>query len=120
MKYFIYAYPAMYGGRHGMYKYEACDYTTVEEAYELGRDMAFEVIEDFNLAHEIYTEEDYMEEYETNVIDDKFYEELDEHILEECSYEVYPLKDNVSVDDINQCRGLDLEEIIELYCKEAV
>ena len=121
MKYFIYAYPAMYGGLHGMYNYDVVDCDDVEQALTIGLDMAREVIESYGFEEEIYTEEDYREENEVpedHDIDwDDFYCVRDDVIAEELGVEIFLLNDDADEDEVLHC-NLDPRDIIEEYCKE--
>lgn len=72
----IYAYEEMYMGQHGMYDYMVTEADNLEEAEEIARDMATNVVESY---HDIYTEifnntvEDFcsLDEYENMTIDEQ-------------------------------------------------
>lgn len=44
---FIYAYPATYGGLHGMYNYEIAFNMSYEEACNWGSELAYETVESY-------------------------------------------------------------------------
>lgn len=115
---FIYAYPAMYGGLHGIYDYEVVKCNSYEEAFEYGMDMAREVIERYGLEKEIYSEEEYMIDNNIDYIDDEYYSTLDDAISQECEVEVYRLKDD-SYKDIIIKGNDDVSTIIKNYCERA-
>ena len=116
--YFIYAYPASYGGLHGMYNFLAVADSTKSEAEEIGYEMAREVIDSYHLVDELYSYDDYVEECEE--IDDTptegaYWDRVEDILDDECACEIYILKDGVDVDFINQL-GEDPTSIIDTYC----
>ena len=125
MRYFIYAYPEMYGGLHGMYNYDLTDDTTYEAACDWGQELAMETVESFLRAEEIYSKEDFMNDYYDNEEYDDRYEEaywdaLDEVMQEAGDYEIWPLKDGVTEDDYNkwQKENMEPQDFIERYCRK--
>ena len=59
---FIFAYPEMYGGLHGMYNYEVAYNLTYDEVCDWAFELAYETVESYLRVDEIYTEEDFMED----------------------------------------------------------
>lgn len=125
MRYFIYAYPEMYGGLHGMYNYELTDDTTYDVACDWGHELAYETVESYLRADEIYSTEDYMNDYYDGEEYDERYHEgywdaFEEVMQEQCAYEVWPLKDGVTEEDYIKWQKENMEprDFIERYCRE--
>ena len=127
MKYFIYAYPERYGGLHGMYNYELTDNISYDLALEWGHDLAYETVEQYLHADEIYSENDYMEEYhDGEEWDDKYKEEywdiFDEVMQDECSFEIYQLKEGYDETTYEewQKENMPPQDFIKRFCEKPV
>ena len=99
--YFIYAYPEMYGGYHGAFDYDLVQCNNYDEACEIGYELAYGTVETFLRDDEIYSHEDYMQEYHDGAewderYNDEYWDIFDEVMQEQCSYEVYSLKEGVT------------------------
>lgn len=122
---FIYAYPEMYGGLHGMYNYEVVFNASYKEVCEWGFELAGETVDSYLRADEIYSMEEYMEEFHNGEEWDEQYREdywdaFNEMRDEQCSYYVYPLKDNVTEQDYQnwQKKNLAPDDFIKHYCRQ--
>lgn len=117
-KYFIYAYPHMYGGLHGMYDWDIVE-GTYEDATYSAHELALQVIDDFGLYEQLYSEDEYR--VDNDIPDDEeidwddYHKSMEDLIEEEASFEVYKIKDGVNIEEIRQCND-DPHTIIEKYC----
>ncbi len=125
MRYFIYAYPEMYGGRHGMYNYELTDDISYQSACDWAYDLAYETVESYLRADEIYSTEEFMEEfYDGEEWDESYREEywnvFDEVMQEQCSFELWPLKDGVTEEDYHKWQKENMEpyDFINRFCRQ--
>ena len=118
-KWFVYAYPASYGGLHGMYDWEIMDARSKEEAEHEGFALASEVIENYHIFDTDEYINDFRNEYDIpedqDINWDDFYEYMEPLIAEECSYEVYPLKPDVSIEEVYH-DNLEPTDLIRKYC----
>ena len=125
MRYFIYAYPEMYGGLHGMYNYELTDDIDYAAACEWGSDLAHDTVTQFLHEDEIYSHEDYMQDnYNGAEWDDRYEEDywdtFNEVMEEQSSFSIWPLKDGVTEEDYIKWQKENMEprDFIERYCRE--
>lgn len=123
-RYFIYAYPDMYDGLHGMWDFEITEDVSYEGACEDGKELALQVIETYmRPEEELYTREDFIEEsyYDEwdDSYEDEYYEALDEIIFDEAAFEVWHIRDDVPDDIIRQWEKHpdDPKEFIKEYCE---
>lgn len=118
-KWFIYAYPASYGGLHGMYDWEIVENISKKEAEEEGFALAHEVIENYQIFDENFWVSDYRNECnipeDQDINWDDFYDYMEPMIVEECAYEVYELKPTVNIEDVYH-DNLEPKELIKKYC----
>ena len=122
---FIYAYPDMYGGLHGMYNYEVASDISYDEACNWGHELAYETVESYLSIDEIYSHEDFMDEnYNGAEWDDRFEDEYweiyEEAMQEQCAFEVWPFKDGVAIADYEKWQKENMEprDFIEHYCRQ--
>ena len=122
MKYFVYAYPALYGGRYGMYDWTIYD-GEYANACEEGFSLCCEVLDRYGIADEIYSEEDYRNEYDIKGNRELTLNEYNEFnqiqtelIGNEIYYIVLPLKADVDEEEIWHCND-DPKDIIKKYCE---
>ena len=122
---FIYAYPEMYGGLHGMYNYDIAFDLSYEEVCNWGAELAYETAESFLRADEIYSQEEFMEDnYDGEEWDERYREEywdaFDEMMQDAGSFEVYPLKDEVTEEDFHNWEKENMEphDFIRRYCRQ--
>ena len=126
MLYFIYATEGKYEGLHGIYDYGCYNCNSYEDACTLGAELSHDVIDSYiRPEDDYYTPEDYCEdngydewrdEYESD-----YYEALDEIINEDyLSYELYPLKEGVTLDDYLEWtkENMPPRDFIERYCRQ--
>ena len=120
---FIYAYPATYGGLHGMYNYEIAFNMSYEEACNWGSELAYETVESYLRADEIYSTEDFMEEFYDGAewdeqYRDEYWDSFEEVMQDECAFEVWPLKDGVTEADYYKWQKENQEphDFIQRYC----
>ena len=97
MRVYIYATEGTYQGLHGVYNCQVVDVEDVEEADEIGYEMAFWVAESFGLNEE------------------------DEDIEQEYNWIIYSIKDSVKettheLDII--CARMSFETFVDKYCDE--
>lgn len=123
--YFIYAYPETYGGLHGMYRYELAECDSYQEACEWGFELAAETVDSYLSVDQIYSTEDYMNDYYNGAEWDERYREdywdiFNEVREEECSYNIYPLKDGVTEEDFHnwEKENMGPEDFIHRYCRQ--
>lgn len=127
MRFFIYAYPEMYGGLHGMYNYELTDDISYDAACEWGYDLASETVDQFLYEDQIYSHEDYMadnhngEEWNDKYEED-YWEAFNEAHEEQCAYEVYELKDGYDESTYQnwQKENLEPRDFIRRFCKTII
>lgn len=124
MYYFIYAYPDMYGGRHGMYNSELVECNDFEEACECGYELAYETVESYLRADEIYSQEDFMKDFYDDAewndsYNEEYWDAFDEVMQDQCGYEIYTLKDGVTKEDYDNWlkENMPPEDFIKRYCK---
>lgn len=122
---FIYAYPEMYGGLHGMYNYDVAYDLTYDEVCDWAFELAYETVESYLRVDEIYTEEDFMEDCYNGAewndcYKEEYWDTFDEVMREQCSFEVYPIKDGVTEADYIKWQKENMEprDFIERYCRE--
>lgn len=124
MNWFIYAYPEKYGGLHGAFDYDLvqCNYN---EACEIGYELAYSVVESFLREDEIYSHEAYMQEFHNGAewdecYNNEYWDIFDEVMQEQCSYEIYPLKEGVTEEDYKkwQKENMPPHDFIQRYCRE--
>lgn len=126
MYYFIYAKEGLYEGLHGVYDYGLYDCDSYEDACDIRAELSHEVIDTYIRPEDsYYSPEDYCEdnghsewrdEYE-----DDYFEALDEVIKDNyLSYEVYPLKDNVTKKDYDEWikENMPPSDFIQHYCRQ--
>ena len=123
MYYFIYAYPASYGGLYGMYLYDLVNCNCYEDAVTIAAEMARDVIWDYRPDERFYTREDYCQEMGYDDWDDEYEDDyqcaLDERVEEEVEFEIYELRDGVEEEDYSVWTEENEEpsDFIEKYCK---
>lgn len=104
MRVFIYSFENSYEGLHGIENYCVCDVNTLEEAQEIGHEMAWQVFEDF------ISYDDYLDE--NGDIDC-------EKVNEELSWIIYKIKDDIrlSENELNEIvRATGADSFINDYC----
>ena len=119
MKFFIYAYPGIYGGLHGMYNWDVVECNSIEEAQQIGLEQAMEIFDSYDLDDEYYSRIDYLTDHSLDHWDDSYeddyYDILENCKVNDCEYEIYELKPNVDVNEVLHC-NLDPRSIIKKYC----
>ena len=125
MEYFIYAYPASYGGNHGMYNYDLIDCYNYEEAMSIATEMARDVIWNYRPDELLYTRDDYCQEmgYDEwiNEYKEDYQSVLDEYVEEEIDFSIYELQDGITIEDYKEwvIGNMPPEDFIENFCKTA-
>lgn len=122
--YFIYTYPASYGGYHGMYEYNLIGCTDYQEACEVAHEMACETVDRYLRADEILSQEEFMDLYcESEEWDDEYeteyWDAVAEAIEDEADFEIYLLKDGYTFEDYRnwQKENMEPEDFIKRYCR---
>lgn len=122
---FIYAYPERYGGLHGMYNYDVVWDISEQEACDWGYEMAYETVESYLRADEVYSTEDFMDDYYNgeewnDCYEQEYWDAYAEVMEEECAYEIFPLKDDVTEQDWYnwQKENMGPEDFINRYCRQ--
>lgn len=87
MRVFIYACESIYGGLHGMYNQVVTDVYDLNEADNLGREMAWEVIDSYDCFDD-YSEEELRESLEWYVSPIKAEITLSDEELDEIAYDI--------------------------------
>ena len=100
MKVFIYATEGQYEGLHGVFEHDIVDVNDINEAQEIGRDLATQLIEEFELNEEA-----------------EWYEQ-------ELYWDIYPIKEEYC-DMTNYELGsiafsLGYEDFVEEYCNDLI
>ena len=123
--YFIYTYPATYGGLHGMYDYDLVGCSDFQEACDVGHEMACETVERYLRADEILSQEEFMDlYYESEEWDDQYeteyWDAVAEAIEDEACFDIYLLDDEYTYEDyLNwQKKNLEPEDFIKRYCRQ--
>lgn len=123
-RYFIYAYPDMYGGLHGMYNYELTDDIDYESALEWGHELAHETVEQFLRNDEIYSREDYMHDnYDgaewNDCYEEDYWDAFNEVMDEQADFYIWPLKEGVTEKDYIkwQKENMDPKDFIDRFCR---
>lgn len=115
MKIFIYACEEMYGGLHGIENMRVIETDSFEEANDEGREMSFEVQNDF------YSSSDWASVCgvdDENEVEEKLCEEARNEYL---CWSLYKIKEDItlSIAELDElCNTLGEEEFRELYCEE--
>lgn len=107
MRVFIYACEGEYQGLHGMNEQAVLDVTDLENANDIGCEMADEVISDY-----------FWDEYD-GLESDEEKNEFDEIHTRE--WNVWKIRDDVtlSMDELDaECERHDYQTFVELYCEE--
>lgn len=127
-RWFVYAYPAMYGGLHGMWDYEIVDNVSYEGACEDGYEIALQVIESYMRPEDqIYSRDEFLQDYYydewKDEYEDEYYNALDEAISEEAAYEVWHIRDDISDEVINKWEKNNIgdpKDFIKQYCEPVI
>lgn len=96
MRFLIKAYECMYGGLHGMNSIKIENCVDEEEAEEIAKESSIDIMYSYSgIINELERQAlDYYDE------EDEAYDDfLDELILENVDYELYPIKEGVSLSD---------------------
>ena len=129
MLYAVIACEQMYGGLHGMVSYFVAE-GTEEEVEEQAIDESYSIMEQYSdimddleaaAADEIGWDEDELDEYmedSTSGADDEYTRALDEQMLENLQYEIYPIvkETNLSLEQLNNLFNRNPEDFIREYC----
>ena len=129
MLYAVIACEQMYGGLHGMVSYFVAE-GTEEEVEEQAIDESYSIMEEYSdimddleaaAAEEIGWDEDELDEYmedSTSGADDEYTRALDEQMLENLQYEIYPIvkETNLSLEQLNNLFNRNPEDFIREYC----
>jgi hypothetical protein len=111
MRVFIHAYEGQYCGLHGIEDLTCTEVNSVEEAYEIGKEMSEEVISSFGLEDEWLAEEDESEDCTDYGTYAEFYG---------LEYEIYKIKDEVhlSIEELDAlCFQYGKDLFINEYCE---
>ena len=125
MYYFIYAYPAKYGGLHGCYDYTMVESDSYNEVCIWAYELAYDTVERYLRADEIYSTDDYMydehdgEEWDECYKDD-YWDAFNEAMEEQCEYEIYAFKDGVTEADYDRWlkENMPPRDFIKRYCRQ--
>lgn len=113
----------MYRGLHGIFDYDMveCDY---EEACDIGCEMSRDVIDSYIRPEDTYYSiDDFCEEHGYDEWNDdyqsEYYDELDEICGEYIYFEVYKVKDTVTMEDYKawQHENMEPHDFVEKYCE---
>lgn len=129
MLYAVIACEQMYGGLHGMVSYFVAE-GTEEEVEEQAIDESYSIMEQYSdimddleaaAANEIGWDEDELDEYmedSTSGADDEYTRALDEQMLENLQYEIYPIvkETNLSLEQLDNLFNRNPEDFIREYC----
>ena len=129
MLYAVIACEQMYGGLHGMVSYFVAE-GTEEEVEEQAIDESYSIMEQYSdimddleaaAANEIGWDEDELDEYwedSTSGADDEYTRALDEQMLEDLQYEIYPIvkETNFSLEQLDNLFNRNPEDFIREYC----
>lgn len=106
MRVFIHSFEYMYEGLYGIENYCVCDVNSLEEANEIGHEMAWQVFEDF------IDYDDYLDE--NGDIDYK-------RVNEELGWVIYKIKNDITLSETEldeiACR-VGVNSFINNYCEE--
>ena len=129
MLYAVIACEQMYGGLHGMVSYFVAE-GTEEEVEEMAIDESYSIMEEYSdimddleaaAANEIGWDEDELDEYwedSTSGADDEYMRALDEQMLEDLQYEIYPIvkETDLSLEQLDNLFNRNPEDFIREYC----
>lgn len=129
MLYAVIACEQMYGGLHGMVSYFVAE-GTEEEVEEQAIDESYSIMEQYSdimddleaaAANEIDWDEDELDEYmedSTSGADDEYMRALDEQMLEDLQYEIYPIvkETDLSLEQLDNLFNRNPEDFIREYC----
>ena len=129
MLYAVIACEQMYGGLHGMVSYFVAE-GTEEEVEEQAIDESYSIMEQYSdimddleaaAANEIGWDEDELDEYwedSTSGADDEYTRALDEQMLENLQYEIYPIvkETDLSLEQLDNLFNRNPEDFIREYC----
>ena len=129
MLYAVIACEQMYGGLHGMVSQFVAE-GTEEEVEEQAIDESYSIMEQYSdimddleaaAANEIGWDEDELDEYmedSTSGADDEYMRALDEQMLEDLQYEIYPIvkETDLSLEQLDNLFNRNPEDFIREYC----
>ena len=118
----IHAYDEIFGGLHGFEDFDVVEVNNEQEAYEIGYDMAYEVINSYWYQYEDMFDEDVTNEGIEEDTDE--YESYKEEWIEDiATCEIREITDiDVTKEDIldlwDELRDIGWKEFTDKYCKE--
>ena len=106
---YIYSDELMYCGANGMYDCGVYDVDNIDEANEIGRELAYDVVENYNCLSEEYG------------YDDEDMEALEESL----QWIIWPIAPEaqmkMSIDDLmKESARLDRDSFVDMYCGERI
>ena len=107
---YIYSDELMYCGANGMYNCGVYDIDSIDEANEIGRELAYDVVESYNCLSEEY---DYNDEEDMEALDES---------LRWIIWAIAPeVQMKMSIDDLmKESASLDRDSFVDMYCGERI
>ena len=115
-RYAIYAYEAMYGGRHGIYDVTVMK-GSLKEAEDEANRMSLEVMDNYSFFYDEFAASAEAEGYEEGT--DEFDEHVQECYDENTCYEIKRIREDVPFSD-RECEEFlyeDPKDFFETYCE---
>ena len=114
-KYLVVGYDQEYGGLHGMEDWTCID-GSFDEAMELGREMAIEVIESYSTIMNDLKDQVLEKGFEEDT--DEFEEALSQRVEDDVNFSIFQLRDDTPIYEMTRNPKLSWQEIKENYVEE--